>query len=114
MEELRYEYAKEFPLPNSHECFNISRELLEGLPCPFVACCWTDQRMEELARLMGMSFQMSKHPSECEYQSEEEQVWEEYYIVLEASARSMGMKYYEDLSDDAYNKLHEWWKINNE
>ena len=57
---------------------------------------------------------MSKHPSECEYQSEEEQVWEEYYIVLEASARSMGMKYYEDLSDDAYNKLHEWWKINNE
>lgn len=114
MEELRYEYAKEFPLPNSNECFCISRELLEGLPCPFVACCWTDQRMEELARLMGMSFQMSKDPSECEHESGEEQVWEEYYNVLEEAAISLGMKYLEDLSDDAYNKLTEWCKKHNE
>ena len=108
MEELTYEYAKEFPIPNSHKCFNISRELLESMPCPLVACCWTDKRMEQLADEIGTMFQEDKDPRECGVQNEEEQVWKEYYDVIENTALNMGMKYYESLSDDAYDKITEW------
>lgn len=101
---------KEFRLPNSHECYNISRELFEGFPCPLVACCWTDKRMEELAELIGKSFQMSYPPSDYSYQGQADAIEEEYYRVIEESAVSMGMKYYEDLTDQAYNNLVEWCK----
>ena len=38
----------------------------------------------------------------------------EYYKVIEDCAISMGMKYYEDLSDDAYAKIKEWCKEHKE
>lgn len=106
------EYNKEFKIPNSHEWYNISRGLYEGLPCSMVACCWTDKRMEELAELIGKHFQMSYPPSDYSYQSQAEQIENEYYMVIEECAIAMGMKYYEDLSEQAYNKLTEWCKNN--
>lgn len=106
-----YEQKKEFRLPNSHECYNISRYLFEeGFSCPMVACCWTDERMVELAELIGKNFQMSYPPSDYSYQGQAEDIREEYYRVIQESAVSMGMKYYEDLSEQAYNNLVEWRK----
>lgn len=109
-----YEHKKEFRLPNSHECYNISRYLFESFPCPLVACCWTDKRMEELAKLIGSQFQMSYPPSDYSYPSQADVIEDEYYKVIEDCAISMGMKYYEDLSDDAYAKIKEWCKEHKE
>ena len=114
MADLKYEYKKEFSLPNSHKCYNISRELFESFPCPLVACCWTDERMKELANLIGSQFQMSLPPSDYSYPSQADAIEEEYYKVIEDCACSMGMKYYEDLTDVAYNNLQNWCKEHNE
>lgn len=55
---------------------------------------------------------MSYPPSDYSYPSQAEQIENEYYMVIEECAIAMGMKYYEDLSEQAYNKLTEWCKNN--
>lgn len=108
---MQYKYTEEFTIPNCHNDYNISRELFESFPCPLVACCWTDKRMRQLAELISRYFQMSYIPSDP---LEQESVEDEYYQVIEKCALDMGMKYYEDLTDEAYEKLKKWFnKINN-
>jgi hypothetical protein len=92
---------------NVTDDFYLTRGEFEGFPCPMVACLWTDEQMEELTNRVKGEFSYDHLPTNS---YELENLEEEWYRVIEKCAIDMGMKYYEDLSDEELEEIENKWE----
>lgn len=100
MNKIQEEYInKDFSLDDG---FSLTREDYESFPCAMVAVTWTDEQMHELAQKVHNIFQ------HCDLDDEEE-AHDFWYETIETCATEMGMKYYEDLSDEEMDEASEFW-----
>lgn len=90
---------KEFFVTNNH---SITRGDFEGFPCPMAAFNWTDEQMQKLADRIVLDYAYDASLSEDENE-------DEWFRIIEHCAIELGMKYYEDLSDEEYYILTNEW-----
>ncbi len=91
---------KEFKV-NEH--YSIYRQLYESMPCPMLAWCWSDERMQELAGNIAKNL--------AEYDpNDPDGMEDDYWKTMEDEAVKMGMEYYEDFDDDYLAELENEWK----
>ena len=89
----------------------LSREDYESMPCAMYAMEFTDNQMQELVN--GVADVLSSQYGYTEYEisclEEDSQELEDYYEAfwreMENIALDMGMRYYEDMSDEEYMKI---------
>ena len=95
---------KEFKV-NDHFC--ITRSDYEDMPCAMMAWNWTDEQMQKLASNIAVEL--------CEYdENDEEGMDDDFWKTMENVAVGMGMVYYEDMTDEEFNKQNEEWeRLNN-
>jgi hypothetical protein len=91
---------KEFKV-NDHFC--ITRSDYEDMPCAMMAWNWTDEQMQKLASNIAVEL--------CEYdENDEEGMDDDFWKTMENVAVRMGMAYYEDMTDEEFNKQNEEWE----
>ncbi len=89
----------------------ITREDYESLPCAMYAMEFTDDQMQELVNRVAdvLSSQYGYNEYEISCLEEDSQELEDYYEAfwreMENIALDMGMRYYEDMSDEEYMKI---------
>lgn len=89
----------------------LSREDYESLPCAMYATEFTDEQMQELVEKTAnvLSSQYGYNEYEISCLKEDSQELEDYYDAfwreMEECAVAMGMRYYEDMSDEEYLKI---------
>jgi leucyl aminopeptidase (aminopeptidase T) len=89
----------------------ITREDYESLPCAMYAMEFTDAQMQELVENIAnvLSSQYDYNEYEISILEEDSQELEDYYNAfwreMEECAVAMGMRYYEDISDEEYMKI---------
>ena len=89
----------------------ITREDYESLPCAMYAMEFTDDQMQELVNRVAdvLSSQYGYNEYEISCLEEDSQEMEDYYDAfwreMENAALDMGMRYYEDMSDEEYMKI---------
>jgi archaellum biogenesis protein FlaJ (TadC family) len=89
----------------------ITREDYESLPCAMYAMEFTDDQMQELVDRIAnvLSSQYGYNEYEISCLEEDSQELEDYYDAfwreMENAALDMGMRYYEDISDEEYMKI---------
>ena len=89
----------------------LSREDYESLPCAMYAMEFTDEQMQELVNRISNSlssqYGYTEHEISClEEDSEElEDYYNAFWREMENTALDMGMRYYEDMSDEEYMKI---------
>ena len=89
----------------------ITREDYESLPCAMYAMEFTDDQMQELVNRVAdvLSSQYGYTEYEISCLEEDSQELEDYYDAfwreMENIALDMGMRYYEDMSDEEYMKI---------
>ena len=89
----------------------ITREDYESLPCAMYAMEFTDDQMQELVNRVAdvLSSQYGYNEYEISCLEEDSQELEDYYDAfwreMENAALDMGMRYYEDMSDEEYMKI---------
>ena len=81
-----------------NEYFSISRNDYESFPCSMIAFNWTDEEMTNLANKIKNNLP----PYDEDFEDEAEG---DFWLVMESTACDMGMKYYEDLSDEEYENI---------
>lgn len=81
--------CKEFPIEGTQ--YTISRGDYEGLPLAMKAWDWSDEKMQELADNISARFAPTDQDDAL--------FWE----LMESEAVSMGMVYYDDMSDEEFN-----------
>lgn len=115
-ERFREYMNKEFEV---HPGWTISRAEFEGFPIPLKAWDWSDEKMTKLANSIAEDFE----PVICDDMGTDIKVrydsgatlperllerfdclCDDFYTVMETNATGMGMQYYEDFSDEEYNK----------
>lgn len=100
MNKVQEEYInRDFSLDDG---FSLTREDYESFPCAMVAVTWTDEQMHKLAQRVHNIFQHCGLDND----GEAEDFW---YETIETCAIEMGMKYYEDLSDEEMDEVTEFW-----
>lgn len=87
--------------------FSLTRSEFESFPCPMVACLWSDEQMEELAKRVKRNFRCDFLPTN---RYELDDLENEWYRVIEDCALEMGMRYYEDLSKEEYEEINNKWE----
>jgi hypothetical protein len=91
---------KEFKV-NDH--FSITRSDYEDMPCAMMAWNWTDEQMQKLASNIAVEL--------CEYdENDEEGMDDDFWKTMENVAVRIGMAYYEDMTDEEFNKQNEEWE----
>jgi len=89
----------------------ITRYDYESMPCPMYAIEFTDEQMQELTNKTAniLSSQYGYNEYEISRLKEDSQEMEDYYNAfwreMEECAVAMGMRYYEDISDEEYKKI---------
>lgn len=89
----------------------LSREDFESLPCAMYAMEFTDEQMQELVNCTAniLSSQYGYNEYEISCLEEDSQELEDYYYAfwreMENIALDMGMRYYEDMTDEEYKKI---------
>lgn len=89
----------------------ITREDYESLPCAMYAMEFTNTQMQELVEKIAnvLSSQYGYNEYEISCLEEDSQELEDYYDAfwreMENIALDMGMRYYEDMSDEEYMKI---------
>lgn len=89
----------------------ITREDYESMPCAMYAMEFTDDQMQELVNRVAdvLSSQYGYNEYEISCLEEDSQDLEDYYEAfwreMENIALDMGMRYYEDMSDEEYMKI---------
>jgi hypothetical protein len=96
---------KEFKIKGASN-HSITRGEFEGFPCPMLAWNWSDEQMEKLAENISLEFNYDEYPTN---EIEIDNLEDEFYSVIENEALNLGMRYYEDLSDDEITKLNVEW-----
>lgn len=91
---------------NANGDFTISRSLYESFPCPMMAFLFTDKEMQELANKIGLAM---KDESEPTNEREFDDLEDLFIKVAEETALDMGMKYYEDFSEEEFKVQKEIW-----
>lgn len=89
----------------------ITREDYESLPCAMYAMEFTNAQMQELvekiANVLSSQYGYTEYEISC--LEEDSQKLEDYYDAfwreMENAALDMGMRYYEDMSDEEYMKI---------
>lgn len=111
---LLMEKYKKYNFINSEFSKNgivITRGDYESLPCPLCAKEFTDEQMNTLADNIAniLSSQYGYNEYEISCLKEDSQELEDYYNAfwkeMEECAVAMGMRYYEDMSDEEYEKI---------
>lgn len=80
--------------------YSISRSDYESMPCPMKAWDWNDDKMRELASAIAENFHPITREALCEPDRESQD--DDFWMVMENAALSMGMTYYEDMTDKEY------------
>jgi hypothetical protein len=89
----------------------ITREDYESLPCAMYAMEFTNAQMQELvdriANVLSSQYGYNEYEISCleEYSQELEDYYDVFWVVMEECAIDMGMRYYEDMTDEEYNKI---------
>lgn len=91
----------------------VSRGDYEGLPCPMYAGEFDDEKMSELARLiyqmLNSNYRYTNKELEKYFNDPSANVDEDldnaFWKEMEEIAVRMGMRYYEDMSEEEYNNL---------
>lgn len=91
----------------------ISRTDYEDFPCPLQAWNWSDEKMNELAQKIADEFEpiaydndgeehKVKYSDDIPLELEDGFEWlcAEFYTTIEHNAVRMGMRYYEDFTDE--------------
>ena len=105
--------TKEF----KHNGVIITRDDYESMPCAMCAIEFTDEQMqilvERIANILSAQYGYSEHEiSLLEQDSEKMECYEEaFWREMEETAIDMGMRYYEDLTDEQSNKIKELWDL---
>ena len=94
---------KEFKV---NEDFSVARGDYESLPCPMLAWTWTDAQMEALAKNIAEELKQYSYDENDIEDQKEDAFWRE----MENCAVSMGMEYYEDMTDEEYNRYEMEWQ----
>jgi len=87
----------------------ISRGDYESFPCAMMAWNWTEKQMSDLAEMIGHNLSFDKKMEDMS-ETELDEFDDEFYRVIENSALDMGMKYYEDLSEEEYKEQKNKWE----
>lgn len=102
---------KEFPVAGTHQ--SITRHLYEvEYPCSMQAWNWTDEQMEKLAKMIsGECSDCNDEVKLLENGNEDERdEWFGYfYEFCENCAVRMGMRYYEDMTDEEFKAQNSEW-----
>lgn len=89
--------CKEFKV---NDQFAITRADYEWMPSPLMAFHWTDKQMQNLAR------EIAKELDSYHFQAETQEDAElAFYAEMENVAVRLGMKYYEDVTDEEYKQF---------
>ena len=89
----------------------VSRGDYESMPCPMYAGEFSDSKMKKLAKLIYETiYQLSGYPrhtinSYLKGEIEDDYLNKLYWKEMEEIAVQMGMRYYEDMSEEEYNNL---------
>ena len=89
----------------------ITREDYESMPCAMYAMEFTDDQMQELvnrvADVLSSQYGYTEYEISCleEDSQELEDYYEAFWREMEDIALDMGMRYYEDMSDEEYMKI---------
>ena len=89
----------------------ISREDYESMPCAMYAMEFTDAQMQELvekiANVLSSQYGYTEYEISCleEDSQELEDYYDAFWREMENIAIDMGMRYYEDMSDEEYMKI---------
>lgn len=89
----------------------ITREDYESLPCAMYAMEFTNAQMQELvdriADVLSSQYGYNEYEISClkEDSQELEDYYEAFWREMENIALDMGMRYYEDMSDEEYMKI---------
>lgn len=108
--------AKEFPIKGTNR--TISRGFYESLPDAMMAWDWNDEKMQRLADNISVMLSTYYDPInlfEEDGNEEEREDWENtFFRCSEEAAVNMGMIYYEDLTDEEFEKQRNEWELINE
>ena len=89
----------------------LSREDYESMPCAMYAMEFTDEQMQELvektANVLSAQYGYTEHEISCleEDSQELEDYYDAFWREMENIALDMGMRYYEDMTDEEYQKI---------
>lgn len=89
----------------------ITREDYESLPCAMYAMEFTNAQMQELvekiANVLSSQYGYTEYEISCleEDSQELEDYYDAFWREMENAALDMGMRYYEDMSDEEYMKI---------
>ena len=89
----------------------ITRNDYESMPCPMYAREFTDEQMQELANqtanILSAQYGYNEYEISClkEDSQEMEDFEDAFWREMEECAVAMGMRYYEDMSDEEYMKI---------
>lgn len=83
--------------------YSLTRKEFEYFPCPMVAITWTDEQMQNLANVIHNNFIYDEKLNE----EENEMFW---YETIETCAVSLGMEYYESLTDEEIAEIDKFWE----
>lgn len=89
----------------------ITREDYESLPCAMYAMEFTNAQMQELvdkiANVLSSQYGYTEYEISCleEDSQELEDYYDAFWREMENVAIEMGMRYYEDMSDEEYMKI---------
>lgn len=101
---------KEFPVKGLSK-HTLSRMEFEGFPCAMMACLFTDEQMTELANRVSIDMEdvdIDENTTNTYDKDEFEDIW---YRTIENNALNMGMKYYEDYTEEEIEKMtNEFYK----
>lgn len=91
---------------NVVENFSLTRGEFEGFPCPMVACLWNDEQMQKLADDVKREFVYNVPTTEEDW----EELTDQWYRVIENCALNLGMRYYEDLTNEEREYVRNQWE----
>ncbi len=109
----KFDLGKSFIIPGTPEdCrwHTVERSLYETMPAPMIAHTWPDEQMQQLADAIGREFDYEgtlKYWEDAGYKIEhiDDELDELWWRSMEDCAVQMGMRYYEDLDADEYERL---------
>lgn len=96
---------------NKKEIADNIRDCLEDMPCPICTIGFSDEDMIDINDCIENMVKQRFNIEEIDFDDEDqsEAWWEE----LEEYALEKGMIYYEDMSDEEYEKAVKYWETNN-
>jgi hypothetical protein len=94
-----------------HNGIILTREDYESIPCAMCAMEFTDEQMqilvERVANILSAQYGYTEHEiSLLEKDTENMECYEEiFWREMEGTALNMGMRYYEDFTDEEFEKV---------